>query len=178
MFRLWYLTDEDLLTDGTRYELTDTGQGLHRIQSAPRVSRAMHVTLHSTMRSLDLWVGSSVIRFGDKNVPIALMFIDKYTQVGHILRPIVKAIDSIESMCESPKTRGYVDTTFGGARTLKHTILADFFRKGFDGSGADNFFEAISCIDGRLTSERLELVLEPPLKAILPYFQDYRLCRL
>ncbi|UIZ23017.1 hypothetical protein KXD40_003696 [Peronospora effusa] len=139
MFRLWYLTDEDLLTDGTRYELTDTGQGLHRIQSAPRVSRAMHVTLHSTMRSLDLWVGSSVIRFGDKNVPIALMFIDKYTQVGHILRPIVKAIDSIESMCESPKTRGYVDTTFGGARTLKHTILADFFREGFDGSGADNF---------------------------------------
>ncbi|CAI5703380.1 unnamed protein product [Peronospora effusa] len=104
MFCLWCLTDEDLLTDVTRYELTDTGQGLHCIQPAPRVSRAMHVILHSTMRSLDSWV-------------------------GHILRPIVKAIDSIESMCESPKTRGYVDTTFGGARTLKHTILADFFRK-------------------------------------------------
>ncbi|CAH0485002.1 unnamed protein product [Peronospora farinosa] len=29
----------------------------------------MHVILHSTMRSLDSWVGSSVIRFGDKNVP-------------------------------------------------------------------------------------------------------------
>ncbi|CAI5700597.1 hypothetical protein KXD40_003650 [Peronospora effusa] len=152
MFRLWYLTDEDLLTDGTRYELTDTGQGLHRIQPAPRVSRAMHVILHSTQRSLDSWVGSSVIHLGDKNVPNALMFIDKYTQVGHILRPIVKAIDSIESMCESPKIRGYVDTTFGGARTLKHTILADFFREAFDGSGADNFFEAGSCIDGRLTS--------------------------
>ncbi|KAF4031602.1 hypothetical protein GN244_ATG16593 [Phytophthora infestans] len=153
MFRLWCLTDEDLLADGTRYELTDTGQGLHRIQPAPRVSRAMHVILHSTQRNLDSWVGSSVIHLGDKNVPNALMFIDKYTQVGHILRPIVKAIDSIESMCESSKAiQGYVDTTFGGARKLKRTILADFFREAFDGSGADNFFEAGSCIDGRLTS--------------------------
>ncbi|KAF1772167.1 Protein of unknown function DUF2009 [Phytophthora cactorum] len=140
MFRLWCLTDEDLLADGTRYELTDTGQGLHRIQPAPRVSRAMHVILHSTQRSLDSWVGSSVIHLGDKNVPNALMFIDKYTQVGHILRPIVKAIDSIESMCESSKAiQGYVDTTFGGAPKLKRTILADFFREAFDGSGADNF---------------------------------------
>ncbi|KAE9004941.1 UPF0652 protein [Phytophthora rubi] len=153
MFRLWCLTDEDLLADGTRYELTDTGQGLHRIQPAPRVSRAMHVILHSTQRNLDSWVGSSVIHLGDKNVPNALMFIDKYTQVGHILRPIVKAIDSIESMCESSKAiQGYVDTTFGGAQKLKRTILADFFREAFDGSGADNFFEAGSCIDGRLTS--------------------------
>ncbi|KAG3035404.1 hypothetical protein JG687_00009660 [Phytophthora cactorum] len=153
MFRLWCLTDEDLLADGTRYELTDTGQGLHRIQPAPRVSRAMHVILHSTQRSLDSWVGSSVIHLGDKNVPNALMFIDKYTQVGHILRPIVKAIDSIESICESSKAiQGYVDTTFGGAPKLKRTILADFFREAFDGSGADNFFEAGSCIDGRLTS--------------------------
>ncbi|EGZ15617.1 hypothetical protein PHYSODRAFT_354798 [Phytophthora sojae] len=153
MFRLWCLTDEDLLADGTRYELTDTGQGLHRIQPAPRVSRAMHVILHSTQRNLDSWVGSSVIHLGDKNVPNALMFIDKYTQVGHILRPIVKAIDSIESMCESSKAiQGYVETTFGGAKKLKRTILADFFREAFDGSGADNFFEAGSCIDGRLTS--------------------------
>ncbi|KAF4318216.1 hypothetical protein BBO99_00000692 [Phytophthora kernoviae] len=153
MFRLWCLTDEDLLADGTRYELSDTGQGLHRIQPAPRVSRAMHVILHSTQRNLDSWVGSSVIHLGDKNVPNALMFIDKYTQVGHILRPIVKAIDSIESMCSSSKAiQGYVESTFGGARKLQRTILADFFREAFDGSGADNFFEAGSCIDGRLTS--------------------------
>jgi hypothetical protein len=32
------------------------------------------------------------------------------------------------------------------------SVLCDFFRYAFDGSGADNFFEAGSCIDGRLTS--------------------------
>ncbi|KAL8003593.1 putative B-box-type zinc finger, CEBP, ZZ domain superfamily [Plasmopara halstedii] len=153
MFRLWYLTDEDLLADGTRYELIDTGQGLHRIQPAPRVSRAMHVILHSTQRSLCSWVGSSVIHLGDKNVPNALMFIDKYTQVGHILRPIVKTINSIESLCQSSEAiQGYINATFGGPLKLQRTILADFFREAFDGSGADNFFEAGSCIDGRLTS--------------------------
>ena len=30
--------------------------------------------------------------------------------------------------------------------------MGDFFKHGFDGSGADNFFDAGSCIDGRLTS--------------------------
>lgn len=45
-----------------------------------------------------------------------------------------------------------MDKSFGGALPLKKRILADFFRHGFDGSGADNFFDAGSCIDGRLTS--------------------------
>ena len=31
-------------------------------------------------------------------------------------------------------------------------ILYDFFRSAFDGSGADNFYDAGSCIDGRMTS--------------------------
>ena len=45
----------------------------------------------------------------------------------------------------------YIDS-FGGVRRLQKLILADFFRHAFDGSGADNFFDAGSCIDGRLTS--------------------------
>lgn len=154
MFRLWCLTDDDLLADGSaKYTLADTGQGLHRIQPAPRVSRAMHVILHSTQRRLESWVGSSVIHLGDKNVPNALMFIDKYTQVGHILRPIVKTVDNIDTLCASSAgLNRYIEKTFGGAAKLKSAILADFFREAFDGSGADNFFEAGSCIDGRLTS--------------------------
>ncbi|KAI9915014.1 hypothetical protein PsorP6_007948 [Peronosclerospora sorghi] len=153
LFRFWCLTDEDLLADGTRYELTDTGQGLHRIQAAPRVSRAVHVILHATQRRLDAWVGSSVIHLGDKNVPNALMFIDKYTQVGHILRPIIKTVDHLESLCASSTAiADYVTTTFDSVQQLQRAILADFFREAFDGSGGDNFFDAGSCIDGRLTS--------------------------
>jgi hypothetical protein len=36
--------------------------------------------------------------------------------------------------------------------TMPPSIAVDFFRSAFDGSGADNFFDAGSCIDGRLTS--------------------------
>ncbi|RHY30040.1 hypothetical protein DYB32_004669 [Aphanomyces invadans] len=153
MFRLWCLTDEDLLSGSAPYQLTDTGQGLHRIQPSPLISRAMHVILHSTQRKLDHWVGSSVIHLGDKNVPNALMFIDKYAQVGHILRPVVRTLDEIDTLvAKSAELKSYIETTFGGADALKQDILVDFFREAFDGSGADNFFDAGSCIDGRLTS--------------------------
>lgn len=56
-------------------------QGLNRVQQAPSVSRAMHAVLHRCQQRLGTWVGSSVVHLGDHNVPNALMFIDKYTQV-------------------------------------------------------------------------------------------------
>ena len=56
-------------------------QGLNRVQQAPSVSKAMHNILHRCQRQIGSWVGSSVIHLGDHNVPNALMFIDKYTQV-------------------------------------------------------------------------------------------------
>ena len=41
------------------------------------------------------WIGSSVIHLGDDNVPNALMFIDKYSQVGSILMPICNTLRQI-----------------------------------------------------------------------------------
>lgn len=35
-----------------------------------------------------------------------------------------------------------INTGYGGLETLKKDILFDFFRSAFDGSGADNFFDA------------------------------------
>jgi len=153
MFKLWYLAESDLLRPGNGYRLTDTGQGLNRVQQAPSVSRAVHAVLARCQRQLGAWVGSSVIHLGDHNVPNALLFIDKYTQVPRILSPIVLCLDGIDGMvARDPGLKGYVEAAFGGPERLKKTILTDFFRHAFDGSGADNFFDAGSCIDGRLTS--------------------------
>ena len=53
---------------------------------------------------------------------------------------------------DKPAIRSYIEDDFGSAEGCAREILCDFFRHGFDGSGADNFFDAGSCIDGRLTS--------------------------
>ncbi|GLE08494.1 hypothetical protein PINS_up019702 [Pythium insidiosum] len=79
------------------------------------------------------------------------MFVDKYTQISRILSPIVKTLDEIGRMAELDTTKTYI-ADFGGVERLQKIILCDFFKHGFDGSGADNFFDAGSCIDGRLTS--------------------------
>jgi len=93
------------------------------------------------------------VHLGDHNVPNALMFIDKYTQVPRILNPVALVISSLDDLVKNDDgLREYVERSFGGAERCRKTILCDFFRHAFDGSGADNFFDAGSCIDGRLTS--------------------------
>ncbi|KAF5363985.1 hypothetical protein D9756_000251 [Leucocoprinus leucothites] len=152
MFHLWSLAEQDLLSENATYRLRDTGQGLNRVQAAPKTSRMMHTILHKAQKSVGTWIGSSVIHMGDHNVPNALMFIDKYTQIFRILLPICNTLRQIPQLVEKPALRSYIEDEFGSAENCVREILGDFFRHGFDGSGADNFFDAGSCIDGRLTS--------------------------
>jgi hypothetical protein len=76
MFLLWSMADEDLISPSA-YRLTNTGQGLQRIQPCPNVSRAIHKILNRAHKKCGSWVGSSVVHLGDKNVPNSFMFIDK-----------------------------------------------------------------------------------------------------
>ena len=73
--------------------------------------------------------------------------------VPRILGPIVVCLENLERIYdEDDGIKEYVNLTFGGLERVKKDILYDFFRSAFDGSGADNFYDAGSCIDGRLTS--------------------------
>jgi len=153
MFQLWYLAELDLFDSENSYRLKDTGQGLNRVQDCPRVARAMRTIIHRVHERVGSWVGSSVVHLGDRAVPNALMFVDKYNQVADILNPIDNTIRRLDVLLEeTPSLMPWVKETFGSIHEAKLEILADFFRHGFDGSGADNFYDAGSCIDGRLTS--------------------------
>lgn len=121
------------------------------VSLCPRSPSSLYL-LSSPSLQLGNWIGSSVIHLGDHNVPNALVFIDKYNQVPRILNPIVLTIKAIPRLCEKKDIKFYIDSVFGGPEKLKMLILSDFFRHAFDGSGSDNFFDAGSCIDGRLTS--------------------------
>jgi hypothetical protein len=73
--------------------------------------------------------------------------------VPRILAPIVSCLEQTEKLYnENDGIRMFIDDGFGGFYRLKKDILYDFFKSAFDGSGADNFYDAGSCIDGRLTS--------------------------
>mmetsp|Transcript_13370 Transcript_13370/g.43163 ORF Transcript_13370/g.43163 Transcript_13370/m.43163 type:complete len:183 (-) Transcript_13370:223-771(-) len=150
---MWALAEKDLLSGG--YRLRDTGQGRHRVQSAPNVGQLMSEVLRRLQAEQGGgWVGSSAVHLGDDDVPNALVWVDKYSQVPRILGPIAHAVSqsTLDSLAAKPGVRGYIVSAFGSAEACRLAVLADFFKHGFDGSGADNFFDAGSCIDGRLTS--------------------------
>eukprot|EP00053_Salpingoeca_punica_P013942 m.126556 g.126556 ORF g.126556 m.126556 type:complete len:607 (+) comp16341_c0_seq1:216-2036(+) len=147
MFGLWHTADADILSDRCEYRLSNTGQGLHRVQACPGVSNLMHGIVSRAQRECGSWVGLSVVHVGDRDVPNALVFIDKYTQVPRILTPIVHVVDKLDALEASPATAAII-AAYGGAAKIRRVILTDFFRHGFDGSGDDGG----SCIDGRLTS--------------------------
>jgi hypothetical protein len=67
--------------------------------------------------------------------------------------PLIAVLSSLDDLVASaPGVAEYVKGAFGSATAARQAILTDFFRHAFDGSGADNFYDAGSCIDGRLTS--------------------------
>lgn len=65
MFHLWSLAEQDLLAETSPYRLRDTGQGLNRVQPAPKTSRIMHTILNRAQKSVGTWIGSSVIHMGE-----------------------------------------------------------------------------------------------------------------
>ena len=64
------------------------------------------------------------------------------------MKPIADFCDEIPELMENEKISSYVEHQFGDERKLKMSVLSDYFKHGFDGSGDDGG----SCIDGRLTS--------------------------
>ncbi len=79
MFRLWQLAELDLLSTAIRYRLLNTGQGMNRVQPAPKTLRMMHGILDKAQKSVGTWIGSSVIHMGDHNVPNSFMFLGGIT---------------------------------------------------------------------------------------------------
>jgi hypothetical protein len=148
MYKLWMMADADLLSTRHSYRLCNTGQGLNRLQSCPNVASEMSAILRFVQRSCGSWVGLSVVHLGDRDVPNALTFIDKYNQVTCILAPIVRCIEGLDEVWANEKTRPYIEKEYGSLHAAKMEILCDFFKHGFDGDGDDGG----SCIDGRLTS--------------------------
>ena len=65
------------------------------------------------------WVGLSVVHLGDRDVPNALIFIDKYTQVSRILTPIVQCIESLRHLVEDPPFHSYVSQEWGSIEGLR-----------------------------------------------------------
>ena len=133
MYKLWYYADMDLLSTSTTYQLWNTGQGLNRVQSCPMVGGEMRRILSDVQRACGPWVGLSVVHLGDRDVPNALMFIDKYTQVPRLLSPISRVVDHIGTLFEDEVMRQYAETVWTDADNLKMHVLVDFFKHGFDG---------------------------------------------
>lgn len=152
MYLLWKLADDDLF-DERRYNLGYTGQGLNRMKPSPKLAREMHRIISRAQQQTGTWVGSSVVHLGDTAVPNSFFFLDKYLQVPRILNPVNTVLNLLPKIINQDKySQDWVKQEFESVDRLEKIVLTDFFRHAFDGSGADNFYDAGSCIDGRLTS--------------------------
>eukprot|EP00755_Sulcionema_specki_P021996 Sspe_Gene.75441::Locus_47137_Transcript_1_1_Confidence_1.000_Length_1374::g.75441::m.75441 len=114
IFHLWSCVDRDMLDSRSDYQFRYTGQGHHRVKSAPETGSAMRRNIAKAQAEMGgRWVGSQVVHLGDNDVPNALVFIDKYTQVPRIVNPIVKVIENIDSVSKLPGQESYLVNKFG-----------------------------------------------------------------
>lgn len=90
----------------------------------------MQIILGRAQKKLGYWVGSSVVHLGDHNVPNALVFVDKYSQVQRILMPICSALRNVDKLMQNPGLAKYINEEFDGPETLRKMILLDFCRHG------------------------------------------------
>nr|CCC95564.1 unnamed protein product [Trypanosoma congolense IL3000] len=155
IFDLWQASEDDMLIDGNgQYSIVNTGQGYHRMCHARKSYSRMVRCVSEAEQMAGGWVGIKVIHLGDRDVPNPLVFIDKYTVIPRIVYPIMHVILILEKIFspdtkeEHPGVRNFLRAKYGSYRELRMSILSDFFRHGFDGSGDDGG----NCIDGRLTS--------------------------
>ena len=146
---LWAAVEDDILNPSINYSFTNTGQGYHRLHTCPRTRDIAEKCLYEAKKQVGGWVGSDVIHLGDRDVPNALVFIDKYSQIALILSEIVCVMQELRNKYQNCNwTQKVVNRTFGSLEDTQDKVLGDFFRNGFNGSGDDGG----SCIDGRLTS--------------------------
>ena len=119
MYNLWIKADHDLLSTGS-YSLLNTGQGLNRVQACPKVGSEMRNILNIIQSKVGPWVGLSVVHLGDRDVPNALIFIDKYTQIPRMLQPIVHMVENLSElfMDEFDEQGGEVTATEHGTSML------------------------------------------------------------
>jgi len=93
------------------------------MQAAPNVGYHMSRILGKVQRAArDRWVGLSVVHLSDRDVPNAMFFIDKYSQVPRILGPLVDAIARIDILAEDPRSKDLVEAC-NGAEYAKRFIF-------------------------------------------------------
>jgi hypothetical protein len=95
----------------------------------------MRKILNTVQAKCGPWVGLSVVHLGDRDVPNALVFIDKYTQVPRILKPITQCVDALPTLLNDTAFHQYVSEEWESINGLRLQILSDFFKHGYDGSG-------------------------------------------
>jgi len=150
----WEVVEDDMIVDCRSYRFCDTGQGFHRMLDCPKTYNRMQASLREAHQIMGGWVGIKVVHLGDRDVPNALVFIDKYTIIPKMLTPVVQTIERLFAVFDTsvpethPGVRNLLQSQFGSCEALVQRILSDFFKHAFDGSGDDGG----NCIDGRLTS--------------------------